>query len=143
MSDPVDGIDAHDCGEIYDTAGALMAIATHSPAGGLAGLGTHFLGNYFCNGGTALQAGPPPDYFGGKLGYDPAHDAAPAFVTPDLPADSPYLDMGSNTGGFDYDAADDHVSVDGFDYAANDSHDSTDGASSGDSSSSSSSSDSI
>ena len=131
MSEHSDGLDPGDCTEIYDTGAALMAIAHPTPAGGLAAVGTHWAGEYFCNGGTLPQSGPPPDYFDGKLGYDPAHDTPPTFSpSPDTLENSP-MDIGPDAVGFDYGTADDHAANSGFDYAAADSHDAYSGSNSG------------
>lgn len=115
------GLDPHTCTEAYDTLAAGMGIwgATHPSAPGLAvglsGLGTHLVGQAVCNGGAGLEPGPPPDYFGGKLGYDPAHDAPPSF---EPPADSaPHI----GDDGFDYTASHEDISAadtHGFDYSS-------------------------
>jgi hypothetical protein len=131
MSDTSDGIDPDICTEIYDISAAIMAFKVPTPQGLTVGIGTHLAGEYFCNGGTLPEPGPPPDYFGGKLGYDPANEAPPTFTPSDDFPESPFIDLGANTGGFDYSAADNHASIGGFDYAAADSHDAYSGSNSG------------
>jgi hypothetical protein len=122
MSGHDDPGDSQYCAEVYDTAAALMAITHPNIAGGMAALGTHLAGVYSCSGGTLGQPGPPPDYFGGKLGYDPGHDAPPTFSPPPSLAHTPSMDMGSHDSGFDYAAADNHSSGGGFDFSAADTH---------------------
>lgn len=131
MADTSDGIDPEICTEIYDISAAVMGLKVPTLQGLTVGIGTHLAGEYFCDGGTLPEPGPPPDYFGGKLGYDPANEAPPTFApSPDLPQ-SPPVEFGPDTGGFDYGAADNHALNGGFDYAAADSHDAYSGSDSG------------